>query len=201
VKFPKMLPIIFGIFLFIVLVTVISPNIVCRMFDTICLILTCCVDIITNTIGLVLDLYGGIRSKCQTIKRGWKLWKKGDLTLASIREYFWVRTRMYVMHLFDIGLRTYPQHYELEYCHGHKRYRIIFPKKRGARSITQVLTSDNVDITKEIHECLGPANNFHNIPTTSKMLGYSKTEVEHIKMRYKDGSVKIFQENDIISLT
>jgi len=196
-----MLPTIFGIFLFIVLVTIINPNIVCRMFDVAWLILTCCADILTNTVGLVFDVCGGIRSRCQTVRQGWRLWKKGDLTLTSIREYFWVRARLRAMHLFDIGLRTRPLHYELEYYHGHKQYKIVFSKRRGARPIVQASTSDDVDITKEIHECLGPANNFHSIPTTPKMLGYPSAEVDHIKMRYKDGSVKTFQEDDIISLT
>ena len=164
------------------------------MFDTIGLILT-------NTLGLVLDVYRGICTRYQTIKRGWKMWKKGDLTLKSIREYFWVRTRMHVMYIFDIGLKTYPHHYEMDYYHDHKSYRIIFPKRRGPRPIVQVLTSDNVDITREVHEALGPANNFHNIPTTPKMLGYPSTEVEHIKMKYKDGMTKIYRDEEVISLT
>lgn len=172
------------------------------MFDTLGLVLTCCMDILRNTVELVLDVYGGVTSRCQTIRKVWKLYRKGDLTLRSIREYCWVSSRMYVMYLFDIGLKTYPQHYELEYYHGSKRYRIVFPKKRGPRSITQVLTSDNVDITKEVHESLGPANNFHNVPTTPKMLGYSSsTEVEHIKVKYKNSVIKKYRDDEIISLT
>ncbi len=171
------------------------------MFDTLSLILTCCMDILTNTVGLVLDVYRGITLRIRTIRKGWKLYRKGDLTLMSIREYCWVSARMYVMYLFDIGLRTYPQHYELEYYHGSKRYRIVFPKRRGARSITQVLTSDNVDITKDIHEIMGPSNNFHGIPTTPKMLGYSSKEADHIKMKYKNGSTRMYRDSDIISLT
>lgn len=182
----------------------INPTIIYRMFDTLGLILTFCMDILRNTVELVLDVYGGVISRCQTIRKVWKLYRKGDLTLRSIREYFWVSSRMYVMYLFDIGLKTYPQHYELEYYHGSKRYRIIFPKReRGPRSITQVLTSDNVDITKEIHEVMGPANNFHNIPTTPKMLGYSSSsqEVEHIKVKYKNSIIKKYRDDEIISLT
>ena len=200
-KAYKMMVAIFGIFLLIVLIFIINPNITYRIIDIMELFLTCCVDILTNTVGLVLDLYTGIISRCQTIRKGWKLWKRGDITLRSIREYCWVRIRMYVMYLFDIGLKTYPQHYELEYYHGSKRYRIVFPKKRGTRSITQVLTSDNVDITKDVHEALGPANNFHGIPTTPRMLGYPSTEVEYIKMKYKDGSTREYRDIETILLT
>jgi len=190
-----------GFFLLIILLIISSRKVAYKMFDSASLILTCCVDILTSTIGLVLDVCRGVSSHYQTVRKGWKLWKKGDLTIRSIREYFWVCTRMYVMHLFDIGLKTYPQHYEMDYYHGHKRYRIIFPKKRGPRSITQVLTSDNVDITKQVHETLGPSNNFHNIPTTPKMLGYPSTEVEYIKMKYKDGSSRVYRDSETISLT
>ena len=200
-KTVKMMSAIFCIFLLIVLVFIINSNIAYRVIDMVEIFLTCCIDILTNTVGLVLDLYKGIVSRCQIIRKVWKLWKRGEITFKSIREYYWVRARMYVMYLFDIGIKTYPQHYELEYYHGYKRYRIVFPKKRGARPITQALTSDNIDITKDIHEALGPANNFHGISTTPKMLGYPSTEVEYIKVRYKDGSAREYRDDEIISLT
>lgn len=193
----------FGIFLLIVLVFIINPNIPHRMFDILDLILTCCMDIATNAVGLVLDLYRGIRSRYQTIKKGWKLWRKGGLTIDTIREYYWIRARIYIMHLFDIGLKTFPQHYELEYYHGSKRYRIVFPKRRerGPRPITQVMTSDDIDITKEVHEISGPANNFHGILTSPKMLGYPSTEVEYIKVKYKNGAVRTYRNDEPILLT
>ena len=89
----------FYIFLFIVLVFIINPAILYRMFDTLDLILTCCVDIATNTVGLVLDVYRGVLSRCRTIRKVWKLWMKGNLTIKSIQEYYWISTRMYVMYL------------------------------------------------------------------------------------------------------
>ncbi len=156
--------------------------------------------ILSDSLGLVTDLYHGIISRCQTVRKGWKLWRKGQITLKSIREYCWVRSRMYVMHLFDISLKSHPQHYELEYYYGSKNYRIVYPKRRGPRSIVQVLTSDDVDITKEVYEFLGPANNFHGIPTTPKMLGYPSTEVESIKVKYKNGVIKEYRDSETISL-
>jgi len=187
----------FGIFLFIVLIFITNPMMVYRLID----IFTSVYYILADSLGLVTDLYYGIISKCQIIRKGWKLWRKGQITMKSIREYCWVRSRMYVMYLFDISLKPYPQHYELEYYYGSKRYRVLYPKRRGARPITQVLTSDDVDITKEVYEVMGPANNFHGIPTTPKMLGYPSTEVEYIKVKYKDGTIREYQDSDTILLT
>jgi hypothetical protein len=187
----------FGIYLFIVLLFIINPRMVYRISD----ILTSVYYILSDSLGLVTDLYHGIISRCRIIKKGWKLWRKGDITFKSIREYCWVRVRMYIIHLLDIKLKMYPQHYELEYYYGSKRYRVIYPKRRGPRPFTQVTTSDDVDITNEIYEAMGPANNFHGIPTTPKMLGYPSTEVEYIKMKYKDGSIREYRDSDIILLS
>lgn len=72
---------------------------------------------------------------------------------------------------------------ELTYWHGSKEYKIIFPKKRGPCNIVSV-KSDRKDITQEFKKIIGPAYNFHGIPTTPKMLGLDKDlEIEFIKGR------------------
>jgi len=82
---------------------------------------------------------------------------------------------------------------EIQYPYGIQWYTIIFPRKRGPTPIKTIL-NDNKNITKEIRQYLGPSNNFHNIPTSPKMLGYST-----LQFHYYNGSIKIFNDNDIIT--
>ena len=192
-----MIPII----IIILVLAFINPDIIYRVFEMMGIFLRCWVNILYNTMDLVLDLYTGIKSRWQIIRKGWKLWRRGEITIKSIREYCWARSQMYVMYIFDITLKSYPQHYELGYYHDSKLYRIVYPKRRGARPIVNVTTSDDVDITKEILETMGPSNNFHGIPTTPRMLGYSSKEVDFIKVKYKNGMIRTYQDDNVISLS
>lgn len=95
------------------------------------------------------------------------------------------------------------KHYELTYFSGEDMYIVRFPKSRGPSKIQSVSHIDDtlyphskLDVTARIRKYMGPANNFHGIPTTPVALGYSGILV----FTMMDGSEKKFVGGDIIQL-
>ena len=49
------------------------------------------------------------------------------------------------------------------------------------------------DITEKISKYMGPYKDFHKIPTTPSMLGYT-----HLTVKYKNGKVRNFSHDEVI---
>lgn len=98
---------------------------------------------------------------------------------------------------FESGLliRKPKNLYDLIYYDGTNRYVVRFPKVRGPSKILQVLDEKHIDVTDKIKEYGGPSHNFHGIPTTPEMLGY--TSLAFIGL---DGTTMDFRSGDIISI-
>lgn len=95
----------------------------------------------------------------------------------------------------DFNIEKIGKYFYANYRYNMKDYKIIFPIKRGPCNILRV-TSKNKDITSKFRTVLGPAYNFHGIPTTPKMLGINnKIEIAYIK-----GRIENYDVDDIISI-
>jgi hypothetical protein len=68
---------------------------------------------------------------------------------------------------------TSQEHNIIEYvCNGSK-YAMVFPHVRGPRKWKAVYDEKNHDVTDHIIKLSGMCHNFHGIPTTPAMLGYT----------------------------
>lgn len=85
--------------------------------------------------------------------------------------------------------------YDLHYYSGTTRHTIRFPANRGPRSFSRVYDSDQNDVTSKILEFAGVSHNFHSVPTTPRMLGYSSLIVA-----YRNGQERRFEEDEVISV-
>lgn len=168
--------------------------------DRIYMILLFTYGIFVNIFYIFYESYRNIRYTLESLVSVYNHLRNGDVTLRGIKEYISFRFRLYVIYILDIGIVQKGRIFELNYFYGHKRYKIIFQKYRNMNAISQVITADNVDITSEVFEIMGPSKDFHNISTTPQMLGYSSNVTEYIKIRYKNGEIRKYKDNEIIKL-
>jgi len=75
----------------------------------------------------------------------------------------------------------------LTYHHGSRKYKHVFPKRRGPQNISKV-ESDGKCVTEEFLEFLGPGNNFHGSNPTPDLLGYEKG----LTITFGNGDVREF---------
>jgi hypothetical protein len=87
--------------------------------------------------------------------------------------------------------------HELTYKYNNNMYKIRIPKRHAPSDIEYISgTTPNGtewECDDEIRAFMGPSHNFHGIPTTPKMLGYSVLVFEHV-----DGRSETYGENEII---
>lgn len=118
-----------------------------------------------------------------------------NLSLRKLFETF--RTFLITKFLQKLGIGILDNNTIYYYSCG-KFYKVRIPKNRFPNRILGFETyTDFVweDISENVMECLGKSKNFHGIPTTPKLLGYS-----NIKVLYTNGNEKIFDENEIIEI-
>jgi len=77
--------------------------------------------------------------------------------------------------------------YIIKYSHGFDDYKILAPRRRGPCKFTKVLNECGEDVTKEVKQFMGPSHNFHGIPTTVDMLGYSELTFVNEMCEGEDG--------------
>lgn len=104
----------------------------------------------------------------------------------GVLQYYLPSTDVEVHHKF----------YIINYSHGFQTYKILTPRKRGPCKFNQVLDQHGIDVTEKIKQFSGPSHNFHGIPTTPEMLGYSKL----IFLNGIDDTVKTFEAEDLIAI-
>jgi len=86
------------------------------------------------------------------------------------------------------------QQIDILYPYGIRWYKVRFNKKLGPSKIKQIYYN-HMNVTKDIKTFMGPSNNFHGIPTTPSMLGYSSLTV-----RYFNGNEKIYSDDEVIEI-
>ncbi len=95
-----------------------------------------------------------------------------------------------------VKIRTDVDNIEIQYCDDALTlYRIVYPRKRGPRTISEIYTLDGSISENLLVSYLGPYGNFHGIPTTPKMLGTDLIVVE-----YMNGLKKTYENDQIINL-
>lgn len=126
------------------------------------------------------------------------LWR---LFLVKLRVWFTDRTKSGLLRSVD------SKTYELAYYHGLTPYVVRFPKSRGPSRIQMITSkkkgiaiddahSQSTNVTDQVRMYMGPANNFHGIPTTPSSLGYANALI----FTMMDGSERTFELSDIIKL-
>lgn len=136
---------------------------------------------VISTIGKISGIAGAYRS--------------GDISVDTVKDYAVYRFREWCIRNLECGhVTSYPKFYDMVYYDGDRKYRIRFPKKLGLRQITRV-THNEKDVTNLIIEFLGPSRNFHGIPTSPDLLGWSS-----LKVKYRNGVERTYDSTDIISL-
>ena len=92
--------------------------------------------------------------------------------------------------------------YVVWYPYGVHWYRIVIPRVRGPSRVSNVLSvvdsTTFEDVTDEVKEIMGPCNNFHGIPTSPKMLGYSKLI---FKFAFDSLQPKLFKDDETIEVS
>lgn len=116
--------------------------------------------------------------------------------ITLVKEYGILRWRNLWLNYFSTGLlikqnkKCYISYYD-----GVTKYTVVFEPKRGPCQFCQVLNDENEDVTNKIREYAGPSHNFHNVKTSPSLLGYIS-----LTFYMRNGEVKIFRENEIISI-
>ena len=157
------------------------------------------------------ERFAKVRKRTEMITEIIHNYRTGAVSLTTLLEFALFKCRMYSTELFENGLIIDKgQTIEIVYYLRDTRYTIVTPKKLGLRPILRfetttdggasadVIGGDSTDVSESIREKLGPYGNFHNIPTTPKMLGYPDGLV--VTYRKGRGTTRTYAANEIISL-
>lgn len=91
-------------------------------------------------------------------------------------------------------LAPYAHKHVITYVHAGQSYRVVFPDgPRGPCSIRCVETWEREDVTEDVMEKLGPFHNFHGIPTTPGLLGYTRLHFHCLD------ETKTYDRDDVIA--
>lgn len=103
--------------------------------------------------------------------------------------------REYITKKLELGdLNINGRQCELTYYKGCRKYKVLFKMSRGPCSIEGAFC-DGENVMEQLIQALGPGKNFHNIPTTPRMLGY-----DNLTVKYRSGSVVNYESSDVIEL-
>lgn len=109
-----------------------------------------------------------------------------ELTIYYLRSKFST--------LFSSGLVFRNSYYvDISYYDGNNCYTVRFPKQRGPKPFLHVSDGEEKDVTHMICRFIGPHNNFHGIPTTPSMLGF--TELHFTR---RDSTIQVFKDTEQI---
>lgn len=86
------------------------------------------------------------------------------------------------------AVEVHHKYYTINYYHGFRYYKIRTPRVRGPCKFDKVFDQCDNDVTEKIKQYAGPSHNFHGIPTTPGMLGYSSLKFDEL----------VFKSDDII---
>lgn len=74
-------------------------------------------------------------------------------------------------------------------------YCLVTPRKRGPDRIDRI-TSSEIDVTEDVRKYMGPYHNFHGIPTTPNLIGFTNLTFYDI-----EGGERSFNDDQIIDLS
>lgn len=128
----------------------------------------------------------------------------GKITFLGVYNYFLLRCRLFFTSLFESGhVENCGRYNKITYFIRDTKYVIITKIKRGIRDVSYVYDGNfkdgdieydqSKDITEKISMYMGPYKDFHKIPTTPSMLGYT-----HLTVKYKNGIIRNFSHNEVI---
>ena len=125
-------------------------------------------------------------------------YRTGEVSLRTLMDFTLFKCRIYSTELFENGLvidRGGPN-IEIIYYIRDTRHRIVTPKRAGLRPILRINGSITRSSEIDLREKLGPYGNFHGIPTTPAMLGYSD-----INVTYRQGRRNItYSDDEVINV-
>jgi hypothetical protein len=121
-----------------------------------------------------------------------------DLFKLSRRVNYWKHQarQLYEHYVVKDSVEVHHGLYVVNYTHSNHNYKVVFPRMRGPCPFTSVTTLDDIDVTNEVKTFMGPSYNFHGIPTTPGMLGYSKL----VFYDFDNECGVVFNMNDVINL-
>ena len=109
--------------------------------------------------------------------------------------YEWVMFKTYETYLnyFYLTPLVTDEKFNVDYYYNSTKYTICFPNKGRMCPFKKVEDADGKNVTMEVKRYAGPQSNFHMIPTTPKMIGFTS-----LTFTMKNGTVKTFGEEDVI---
>lgn len=120
-----------------------------------------------------------IRTKATNVIHKWNMGK--GLMKLWIRNYF--------IHRFECGsLHKEGKTFRLTYYIDSTRYCIAFPVHRGPSRVVWIENECGEDVSKDVWEKMGPCHNFHGIPTTPELLGYTR-----LTFHMRIGSQRVYE--------
>lgn len=126
-------------------------------------------------------------------------YRTGAVSRDTLFEFVLFKARVWATQYFENGHLESVERgvYDLVYYDGDRRFHVRFPKRRGVRQIVKATTPNDEDVTGQLIAFLGPGHNFHGIPTTPRLLGWT----EGIKIQYRNGTEVEYSSDETIQLT
>ena len=84
--------------------------------------------------------------------------------------------------------------FHLTYTEGPQEFEIVFKKNRHPFPYEKIMCGEN-DVTNDLRKFMVISKNFHGIPTTPKMLGFTQP----LEFQKTNGETQIFQPDEIIN--
>lgn len=118
------------------------------------------------------------------------------LTIVYI-NYIKYYLKSYILYKLDSGyLIDLKDKYQISFYNGPNKYVIRFPKTRGPRPYSKVVTIINnkeIDVTTNIIMYSGPSHNFYGMKVTPNFLGY-----ENLIFYSRDGNKRAINKDESI---
>jgi hypothetical protein len=113
--------------------------------------------------------------------------------IKFISEYAWYKIYEKYVYYFNLAPNVTDDKFEVKYIYNGNEYVICFPNKGRMCPFKKIEDENGYDVTKNVKRYAGPQSNFHMIPTTPKMIGYSK-----LIFTMKNNKLLTFEEDDVI---
>ncbi len=109
----------------------------------------------------------------------------GYMAIESVRGW--------VSYFYQPPVEKLKNHYVITYTYNMKEYKVLCKRNRSRIRILHIKDENENDIGDKIKPFMGPAYDFHRIPTSPADLGYKK-----LSFYMLNGEQKTYNENDII---
>lgn len=134
---------------------------------------------------------------CKTAISVLKHYTTGTINNELIKDFIKLKMRIWATNTFGNGdVKFKDKIYSLTYFYGDRQYKVQFPKRYGIKKIVKCETLDGLNVTDNIHQMMGPGNNFHGIPSTPLLLGY-----DGLIVTYRCKNQRLYRNNEVLKLS